>query len=143
MDYDNDGYEDDKENQGSVSDTNPASKMRQREAGGDGGESTYLGMLSHGIEIKEGYVEQDIIGETKDWTLDKRTDLCGQEDTETDRKPARHSYTHPQDSATPARGGGEQEHHQRGRRRGDRIPENAFTGLMIHGVEEVVETRRV
>ena len=80
----NDGFEDDKENQSSVSDTNPASKMRQREAGGHGGESTYLGMLSHGTEIKEGYVEQDIIGETKDWTLDKRTDQCGQEDTETD-----------------------------------------------------------
>ena len=82
----NDGYEEEKE--GEVSGAGPASKMTQSEGGmtqsEHGGESTYLGMLCHGTEIKEGFVEQDVIGETKDWTVDKRTDKCRQEDTETD-----------------------------------------------------------
>ena len=51
----------------------------------DGGESIYLGTLDHGTEIKEGYVEHDVIGEKKDWTIeDKRTDNGRQEDTGTD-----------------------------------------------------------
>ena len=62
--------------------TQSEGEMTQSE---DGGESIYLGTLDHGTEIKEGYVEHDVIGEKKDWTIeDKRTDNGRQEDTGTD-----------------------------------------------------------
>ena len=61
--WDNSGYE---EKEG---ESNKERMGVNEEKGQEGRESIYLGTLDQGKEVREGYVEQDMIGEARDWTI--------------------------------------------------------------------------